>query len=592
MTTPREVAQWMELRREANAARLTRRDAQKLGLLVGAGGVLLGADGRPARAAIAYPASPATQPFVHALPVPQPLRPGPAFAPTGAHQHYARFAPQKHYQITASQYYHTFHRDLDSRGGQSPVWGFDGSVPGPTLDAHYGEPVLLRIHNDLPPLDDPNISFGMPDLITHLHNAHTASASDGGPWDWYAKGGFKDHHYTMARPGFTDTGTATIPDAMRGADGGDVRESQPSLFFHYHRPGFTAAGVYKGLVGFARFFDRTYDTGDETTGWHLPSGKYDIPLVCADKRFDAQGQLFFDQLNLEGFLGDKLTVNGVVQPYLEVEPRKYRLRLLNAGPSRFYTFVLRRGTSNMPFTQITHSGCFLQVPKRNLTRLEVQIAERNDIIVDFSGLAGQNVHLANILPMRSGQAPDRGTTLNPDSPANRLLEFRVRGVATQPNPPDFPTGFKFYDMPPLPANLASFPRRTWEIRQQGGVWTVNGRLWDELRDHAGGPLANPVRRGGAEVWVLRNAGTTWEHPAHIHFEEAIVLKVNGVALTPAQRYRTDVYRLGRNTTIEALLRFRDFPVDGAGPLGGRYVMHCHNTVHEDHAMMATWNVVP
>src|SRR5205823_2670328 len=87
--------------------------------------------------------------------------------------------------------------------------------------------------------------------------------------------------------------------------------------------------------------DINLDTEDERTGLRLPSGDYDIPMVFGDKVFDpTTGELFFDHFNLDGILGDKFTVNGKIQPYLNVKSRKYRFRLLNAGPSRVYEFFL------------------------------------------------------------------------------------------------------------------------------------------------------------------------------------------------------------------------------------------------------------
>ena len=112
---------------------------------------------------------------------------------------------------------------------------------------------------------------------------------------------------------------------------GDPNEALGSLFYHAHRPDFTAPNVYKGQVGFFRAFDDV-DTGDETTGLRLPSGEFDVPLMFADKAFDAGGQLFFDPFNIDGILGDKNTVNGVIQPFFRVQRRKYRFRFLIGGP--------------------------------------------------------------------------------------------------------------------------------------------------------------------------------------------------------------------------------------------------------------------
>ena len=104
---------------------------------------------------------------------------------------------------------------------------------------------------------------------------------------------------------------------------------------------FTSQNTYKGLVGYYLLFNQ-FDTGDEDSGFHLPSyPDFDIPLVFADKVFDpTTGQLFFDLFNLDGILGDRFLVNGKIQPFFKVKPRRYRFRLLDTGPSRFYEFFL------------------------------------------------------------------------------------------------------------------------------------------------------------------------------------------------------------------------------------------------------------
>ncbi|MBA2411182.1 MAG: multicopper oxidase domain-containing protein [Gammaproteobacteria bacterium] len=543
----------LDLHREIAQARLSRRELIKLGLVTGGSG-LLGLGGTWLSKASALDVilpSPSTTAWVEQLPIPSVLEPSALGGPDpnpAAHQFYNRFPPQKTYRVRAEEKPHSFHRDLID----SPIWGFNGVFPGPT------------------------------------------SESDGGPWNWTERGQYTDHHYCMARAGFTVP--ETIPAEWRDASGGDIRETLTTLFFHYHRPDFTSAGVYKGLASMVRFFDEK-DTGDETQGWRLPSGPYDIPLMVADKKFDPRtGELVFDDFNLDGVLGDKITVNGKIQPFLEVKRRKYRFRVLNAGPARFYTFVLRRGGKYQPFTQITDNGNLLERPRKNLTKLETWPAERSDIIIDFKRFQpGDKVYLANILPMKDGRQPDRKSTLNPDRVENQLIEFRIGGEAADPS--RVPDAFRPF--PPIDLSEVA-QRRVWNFERGNGMWQVNGKLWDSDIDHTPKQLANPpvqVKRNTAEIWVLKNLSGGWEHPLHIHFEEGRVLTTNGVAPTMAQRSRQDMYRLGRDTTTEVFLRFRDFPdpeFDPSVELGrrARYVLHCHNLTHEDHAMMATWNIVP
>jgi FtsP/CotA-like multicopper oxidase with cupredoxin domain len=583
------IAAMLDLRHQLTEARLGRRELAKLGLI--AGGAYW-AKGASLRAALAKETaiSPRTRPWVEAMPpANRPLAETPmAGYDEAAHQYGRHYRPKRTYKIPVMAGRHSFHKDLPA----STIWGFGGVFPGPTIDARYGDPVLIRFLNQLPTVAG-HKGFGHPEIATHLHNFHSASESDGGPWNWLKPGESRDQHYGMMRAGFTRP--ERTPAEFRDAWGGDKRESLTTLFFHDHRPEFTSANVYKGMVGVFRIFDED-DTGEEGKGWNLPCGDYDVPLVLADKQFDPRtGALTFDQFATDGFLGDKITVNGKIQPYFVVERRKYRFRLINGGPSRFYNLVLRQGGRSQPFTQITASGNFLEFARRDLTSIELWVAERSDIVVDFSRFkAGDKVYLANTMVMRdNGRGADRGKTLRPDDVANQVLEFRIVEAKSKDRS-QVPSRFR----PLPPVNLAEVVRtRHWKLERKNGAWAINGQFWDPDIDHAPEFIANPphqVKRDTAEVWVLESSSGGWDHPMHIHFEEGIAFRQNGTTIAPQNRYRTDVHRMAGNK-LEVFMRFRDFPqpdFPGAKGDAGRYVMHCHNTVHEDHSMMATFTIVP
>jgi FtsP/CotA-like multicopper oxidase with cupredoxin domain len=440
----------------------------------------------------------------------------------------------------------------------------------------------------------------VPQTVFHLHNGHTTTGSDGGPWNWDEPGGSTEYHHLMMRAGFTVPGT--IPTQYQDAYGGDVRESLTTLWLHYHRPEFTAAGAYKGLLNMVRFFDEN-DTGNEQDAspqaWRLPSGPYDVPVILADKAFDPDtGELIFDQFNQDGSLGDKVTVNGQIQPFFRVQRRKYRFRILNTGPARTYVLVLRYRFANKPFVQITDNGNLLEAP-RTVTQLELHVAERSDIVIDFSKFPeGANVALANIATMKDGGRV-RDLLQPPDGTKSQILQFQVRGPLVV-DPSRVPTAFR----PFPPINLNDVVKtRTWEFKRSNGAWVIRdseGRenIFDPEADHTPEFEDNPpyqVRRNTAERWILKNGSGGWAHPVHIHHEEGQILKVNGK--TPTTRERKDMYRLNENTTVEMFMRFRDFPdpdFGGGMRLGEftRYVLHCHNLNHEDHSMMLTWNLVP
>lgn len=541
-------------RQELIQARLSRRDLMKMGLLTSTG-YLIAKQGLSARASGGDAESPPTTPFIVPLPIPvvaQPevlnpvptADPAPGEAPRATHQAWGQHPPRKLYRIRQRCTYHSFHPELPP----SEVFACNEAVPGPVFHARYGEPVVVRFQNELPP---DYVGFGVPQTSTHLHNAHTPSESDGFPGDFFNSGWFKDHHY---------------PNVYAG---GDPREALGTLWYHDHRVDFTAQNVYRGLAGFYLLFDEL-DSGDETdpnpAALRLPSGEFDIPLIFQDRLFDEDGALALDLFEFDGVLGDKFTVNGAIQPVLKVARRKYRFRLLDGGPSRFYEFFLSSGP---PFTLIAQDGNLLPAPIA-MQSVRLSVAERADIVIDFSHYnIGDQIFLENRLEQKDGRGPT-GKTLSPGIP---ILRFDVDRDA--PDPSRVPPMLR--ELPQIDLGEVA-TTRTFRFDRQNGAWAVNGRFFD-LDE----PRATP-RQGSTEMWVLQNSSGGWSHPIHIHFEEFRILSRNGKQPPPFERGRKDVVRLGPNDEVRVFLRFRDFL--------GKHVMHCHNTMHEDHAMMLRWDVVP
>ncbi|NQD96471.1 bilirubin oxidase, partial [Pseudomonas sp. CrR25] len=309
------------------------------------------------------------------------------------------------YDLSAEAVPWVFHPDLP----EQPAWLYrcgsaEATTPA-TLFARYGRPVVCRFHNKLP---ETVVGFGSPEISTHLHNLHMSSGCDGFPGDFYStvkagptlsdsgpnqgKGRFKDHFYPNIYAGYDELQNSI----------GDYREALGTLWFHDHTLDFTAPNVYRGLAGFYLLFDEL-DSGREDDpnplALRLPSHPYDYPLIFGDKRFDPQGYLFWDDLHVEGVLGDKVAVNGKIEPVLRVDARKYRLRLLNGGPSRFYEFYLVNArNSAQRFTYIANDGNLLPAPLRNQTKVRLAVAERADIVVDFSQYPiGTELYLVNRL---------------------------------------------------------------------------------------------------------------------------------------------------------------------------------------------------
>jgi len=379
---------------------------------------------------------------------------------------------------------------------------------------------------------------------------------------WY------DQHYPMQYAGILSTHPGT----------GDINEALSTLWYHDHRVAFTAQNTYKGLVGYHLFFNNS-DTGDETTGFHLPSfPQYDIPMVFADKNFDSNGMLAFDMFALDGLLGDTFEVNGVVQPFLQVQPRRYRFRWLNIGPSRFFQLFMTNAQdqSTLQFWEIANDGNLLPKPVQ-VSSVTIGVAERYDVIVDFTNFAGQTLYIENRLVQNSGLGPDDPPVLAAPGQGNLLLKIIVSGNKNvQDNSVDPATMPQFYSLPdttPTPAVT-----RTFKFDRLNGMFSINGQFMDcDVTRFT-------VTQNTAEHWVLGNLSGNWQHPIHIHLEEHQILSRNRMAPPNFEMSRKDVTRLKQNERIELFFRFRDWT--------GRYPLHCHNTVHEDHAMMLRWEIQP
>src|SRR5262249_8172770 len=176
---------------------------------------------------VVHPKSPALRPWAEELPIQTPKPEGPNLLDPNvtpnpvdpdAHQRFQEFLPRRFYELHVREGLHQFHPDLPP----ARIFGYDGAVPGPLFHSRYGSPCLVRIHNDLPAN---HVGFGAPEISTHLHNAHTASESDGFPGFFHGPGTFKDHHYAMFHAG------------------GDERECLGTVWYHDHRVDFTAQNV-------------------------------------------------------------------------------------------------------------------------------------------------------------------------------------------------------------------------------------------------------------------------------------------------------------------------------------------------------------
>jgi FtsP/CotA-like multicopper oxidase with cupredoxin domain len=551
---------------------------------------------------------------------------------------------------------------------QSPysVWTFDGTLPPKLLMARYGETILFRHYNALPIDVAANNGFGMHTITTHEHNGHNPAESDGFAHAYFYPGQYYDYHWPMVLAGhdtYANDPKAGTPNGHGGNDPikGDSRETMSTHWFHDHMLDFTAQNVYKGNAAMMNYYSaidrgREPANGDEANGntsndgyacnyanpnaanLCLPSGSnldwgnrdYDVNLVVADKAWDNSGQLKFNIFNTDGFLGDRIVVNWVYKPYLDVRARRYRFRILNGSVSRYYKIaIVDEGGNKVPFHMIANDGNIMQhaIPFPNAQSLEALpeqgIAERYDIIVDFSKVGvGKKVYFVNILEHQNGKGPSMVLPLAKvwngsyvpngklgDPGVGKFLEFRVKGCGVSGtevctdlsmNPADYEEGKK--QMIPLPkptaTELKNAVHRTFEFGRSNGTdaqpWTIktDGGIGLPADPHR--ISAAPTKGGKTEIWHIKG-GSGWSHPVHVHFEEGQVLYRGGVTPPIWEKYaRKDVYRVGslvdsqtkavidNSLTMDIAIKFREFE--------GTYVEHCHNTQHEDKAMLLRWDL--
>ncbi len=500
-----------------------------------------------------------------------------------------------------------FHPKLATQGPHT-MWTFNGTIPPALVQGRYGEPILFRHHNKLPANVAKNGGFGRHTISTHEHNGHHGAENDGYTGAFFFPGQFYDYHWPIVlaghdtiNPDATDM-RAGSPDDSGGINKvpGDWHETMSTHWFHDHMFSFTAQNVYKGNAGMFNIYsalDRGNEEINDGVNLQLPSGTakswgnldYDVNLMLADKAWDLNGQLYFDIFNLDGFLGDAMTVNFSFKPYFEVEARKYRFRILNASVSRFFKLALSDGS---PMVQIANDGNLLPNPV-TLTQLDEQgIAERYDVVIDFSRYQpGDKVSFVNLCEHQDGKKPSRDVTLaaalagqSTDPCVGTFLEFRVI-PRTAPDLSKVPsTLIPNPDLSQIP--VARF--RTFEFGRGGGG--TDAAPWTIKTDGGQGLAADYTKVSAAprpntrEIWQLVNGGGGWDHPIHIHFEEGQILGRNGVlGNVPAwERGRKDVYRLRPGGSVTITMQFREFM--------GTYMEHCHNTVHEDNAMLIRWEI--
>ena len=419
------------------------------------------------------------------------------------------------------------------------IFGYNGITPGPTIKATRNRPVVVRHINQLParhPL------LGYQDTTSvHLHGNASQPQFDGWAEDLTPPGFYKDYIWPNEQEART-------------------------LWYHDHAVMHTSENVYMGLAAF-------YISNDPNVKLPLPKGKYDVPLMISDKIFAQDGSLIYDESGVDfdaehdSLFGDVILVNGKPWPTMKVERRKYLFRFLNASPSRSYELRL---SSREPFTVVATDGGLMPAPQQVET-FRLGMAERYGVVIDFEKYEiGDKVVLQNL-------GLDRN---NPVFNSTRqIMRFDVTRNAATLNNNKVPAVLNTSTDPFNPMRLTeadAVRTRDWLFARDGGDWTINGQRWDANRTDA-----NPAL-GDVEIWRFINRSGGWFHPIHPHLIDFKVLDRDGDPPFAYERGPKDVVYAGEEETIRVIARF--------GPRIGKYMMHCHNLVHEDTDMMTNFEV--
>jgi len=459
-------------------------------------------------------------------------------------------------QITMREVHAKLHRDVpptrlwtyvDATGASTNV--------APLIEARSGSPLRVEWHNQLPAKHFLPVDFSLhgcgrdlPEVraIVHLHGARVDSASDGYPEDWFVSG----HSRTCTYP---------------------MQQESAALWYHDHAMGLNRLNTYAGMFGMVLVRDEFEDS------LQLPRGAQELPLTLADRLIAADGQLFYPTSGdaehpwVPEFYGDSILVNGKIAPYVEVEPRLYRLRILNAANSRFFSLAL---SNKQPLHLIGADQGLFDHPAAVPTTL-LAPAERADILVDFSGSAGQHVELLNgivgIMQFRVGNSSTSASAVIPSQLRPRVAMPESSAVLTRT----------------ITLNEAQ------DKAQNPMLMTLNHKRWHE-------PVTEQPRLNTTEIWEFVNL-TEDTHPMHLHlvrfqvldrrtfdvFQYRVYNKLKflaGATLPePHESGWKDVVQCPPGMITRIIVRFEGYP--------GKYLYHCHVLEHEANDMMRPFEVI-
>ena len=506
-----------------------------------------------------------------------------------------------------------FYQTLHSQIPPTKLWGFNKSYPGPTFYVRKDFPINVTWLNNLPSThilpNDCTIDgcCGNPQVktVVHLHGAVNPSESDGIPEAWFT------NNFNFVGPLFENR-TYFYPNLNKPC----------TLWYHDHSIGTSRLNVYAGLAGMYIVED------DYSLSLNLPKGNYDIPLVIQDRDFYEDGSLFYPRNDADAgsgmsmgtlmnemnsskkskcsdaqdsvptcscgcpkgacdvsfvpdFFGSFNLVNGRVWPYLEVEPRKYRFRVLNGSNGRFYNLLFSK---QLEFYVIGNDLGFLEAPV-TVNSLLIGPAERYDIVVDFSKYKNSDILLLN-----DSKAADSSGDY-PDQNSGTVMLFKISNCTKSKDTSLIPDNFITY--PILNPKDACTTRKITLQMRTDDCGRVEHTLNNKLRSNE---INETPELGDTEIWEFINQ-TDQSHPMHLHLVHFFTLESRKIKeqsgkisyagpcikTAPESSGPKDTVIVPAFTSVKVIAKFV--------PYTGLYEYHCHVLEHEDYEMSRPFRVI-
>lgn len=542
------------------------------------------------------------------------------------------------------------------------VWGYGtaaqaGTFPGRTFEVQQNQSITVTYVNDLVdalgnplpnrmPVDttldwaNPGAVGGLTPVpaVAHLHGGDSQYLSDGLPDAWATPFEGQENGTTILAPqsGRLFAKPYTYENTQEAG----------TLWYHDHALGITRTNVYMGLAGF--YILRDPNENSLRTSGVLPAHPYEVPVLLQDRMFTADGNLFYpsaaqgnlpNPTHLPEFFGNVVLVNGKAWPKLNVEPRKYRLRMLNGSDSRFYDMRFEYFTQNkqitpgggtpVPALVIGNELGLLDTPAvPELTArpgapgvagvLAIGPGERYDVIVDFTNVpSGARVAITN-----TARSPYPDASMPENNLTDRLMAFDVNlpfNSATPNASVQLGTNLRPVSGPlPIPSTAGVPTRRILLFEGTDSLGRLQTMLGPVDQDPVTGqvgtltfkdPITERPALNSTEIWEFYNS-TVDAHPLHMHLVDFRILDRQTFTGTLTPKVNTDgsngailsnivktgaplpvsTWESGKKDTakmfpgevIRVLVSFRR---------QGEYVYHCHILSHEDHEMMRPYEVV-